>query len=30
MKTRSSETVFAIGGVITFPLLFLSPRVVPN
>lgn len=29
MKTRSSETVFAIGGVITFPLLFLSPSLVP-
>ena len=29
MKTRSSETVFAIGGVITFPLLFLSPALFP-
>jgi ABC-2 type transport system permease protein len=29
MKTRSSETVFAIGGVITFPLLFLSPSLLP-
>ena len=30
MKTRSSETVFAIGGVITFPLLFLSPALVSH
>jgi ABC-2 type transport system permease protein len=30
MKTRSSETVFAIGGFITFPLLFLSPALVPT
>lgn len=29
MKTRSSETVFAIGGVITFPLLFLSSALFP-
>lgn len=29
MKTRSSETVFAIGGFITFPLLFLSTALVP-
>jgi ABC-2 type transport system permease protein len=29
MKTRSSETVFAIGGVLTFPLLFLSPALFP-
>jgi ABC-2 type transport system permease protein len=29
MKTRSSETVFAIGGVITFPLLFLSSALLP-
>jgi ABC-2 type transport system permease protein len=29
MRTRSSETVFAIGGVITFPLLFLSPALFP-
>src|SRR5512147_2450958 len=29
MKSRSSETVFAIGGVITFPLLFLSTALVP-
>jgi len=29
MKTRSAETVFAIGGVITFPLLFLSPALFP-
>ena len=30
MKTRSSETVFAIGGFITFPLLFLSTALVPT
>ena len=30
MKTRSSETVFAIGGFITFPLLFLSTALVPQ
>jgi len=30
MKTRSSETVFAIGGFITFPLLFLSSALVPS
>jgi ABC-2 type transport system permease protein len=29
MRTRSSETVFAIGGFITFPLLFLSPALFP-
>jgi ABC-2 type transport system permease protein len=29
MKTRSAETVFAIGGVITFPLLFLSSALFP-
>ncbi len=29
MKTRSSETVFAIGGFITFPLLFLSSALFP-
>src|SRR5450759_3162218 len=29
MRTRSSETVFAIGGVITFPLLFLSSALFP-
>ncbi len=29
MRTRSSETVFAIGGVLTFPLLFLSPALFP-
>ena len=29
MKTRSSETVFAIGGFITFPLLFMSPALFP-
>lgn len=30
MRTRSSETVFAIGGFITFPLLFLSPALFPT
>jgi ABC-2 type transport system permease protein len=29
LKTRSSETVFAIGGFITFPLLFTSTALVP-
>ncbi len=29
MRTRSAETVFAIGGVITFPLLFLSSALLP-
>jgi ABC-2 type transport system permease protein len=29
MKTRSSETVFAISGFITFPLLFTSPALFP-
>lgn len=30
MKTRSAETVFAIGGFITFPLLFLSTALTPQ
>ena len=30
LKTRSSETVFAIGGFITFPLLFLSTALLPT
>jgi ABC-2 type transport system permease protein len=30
LKTRSAETVFAIGGFITFPLLFLSTALVPE
>jgi len=30
LKTRSSETVFAIGGFITFPLLFLSTALIPQ
>lgn len=30
MRTRSAETVFAIGGFITFPLLFLSTALVPQ
>ena len=29
MRTRSSETVFAIGGFLTFPLLFLSTALFP-
>jgi ABC-2 type transport system permease protein len=29
LRTRSSETVFAIGGFITFPLLFTSTALVP-
>jgi ABC-2 type transport system permease protein len=29
MRTRSAETVFSIGGVLTFPLLFLSPALFP-
>ncbi len=29
MRTRSAETVFAIGGFLTFPLLFLSPALFP-
>jgi len=29
LKTRSSETVFAIGGFLTFPLLFMSTALVP-
>jgi len=29
MKTRSSETVFAIGGFLSFPLLFLSSALFP-
>jgi ABC-2 type transport system permease protein len=30
LKTRSSETVFAIGGFITFPLLFMSTALTPR
>jgi ABC-2 type transport system permease protein len=29
LRTRSSETVFAIGGAITFPLLFMSSALLP-
>lgn len=29
LKTRSSETVFAIGGFLTFPLLFMSTALTP-
>lgn len=30
LKTRSSETVFAIGGFLTFPLLFMSTALTPS
>jgi ABC-2 type transport system permease protein len=30
LKTRSSETVFAIGGFLTFPLLFMSTALTPR
>ena len=30
LKTRSSETVFAIGGFLTFPLLFMSTALTPQ
>ena len=30
LKTRSSETVFAIGGFLTFPLLFMSTALTPK
>jgi ABC-2 type transport system permease protein len=30
LKTRTSETVFAIGGFITFPLLFMSTALTPR
>jgi ABC-2 type transport system permease protein len=29
LRTKSSETVFAIGGFLTFPLLFMSTALVP-
>ncbi len=29
LRTRSAETVFGIGGVLTFPLLFMSTALVP-
>jgi len=29
LKTKSSETVFAIGGFLTFPLLFMSTALTP-
>ncbi len=30
LKTKSSETVFAIGGFLTFPLLFMSTALTPT
>jgi ABC-2 type transport system permease protein len=30
LRTRSAETVFGIGGFLTFPLLFMSTALVPN
>jgi len=30
LKTRSAETVFAIGGFLTFPLLFMSTALTPK
>ncbi|MGI0078934.1 MAG: ABC transporter permease [Nitrososphaerales archaeon] len=30
MRTKSSETVFALGGFVTFPLLFMSTALVPT
>jgi ABC-2 type transport system permease protein len=30
LRTRSAETVFGIGGFLTFPLLFMSDALVPN
>ncbi len=30
LKTKSSETVFGIGGFLTFPLLFMSTALVPS
>lgn len=30
LKTKSSETVFAIGGFLTFPLLFMSTALTPQ
>ena len=29
LRTRSSETVFSLGGILTFPLLFMSTALVP-
>jgi ABC-2 type transport system permease protein len=29
LKTKSSETVFAVGGFLTFPLLFMSTALTP-
>lgn len=29
LKTKSSETVFGLGGILTFPLLFMSTALVP-
>ena len=30
LRTRSSETVFGLGGIVTFPLLFMSTALVPT
>ena len=30
LKTKSSETVFGLGGLLTFPLLFMSTALVPT
>jgi len=30
LKTKSSETVFGLGGIVTFPLLFMSTALVPT
>jgi len=30
LRTRSAETVFGIGGFLTFPLLFMSTALVPQ
>ncbi len=30
LRTRSAETVFGIGGFLTFPLLFMSDALVPT
>ncbi len=30
LRTKSAETVFALGGILTFPLLFMSSALVPT
>lgn len=30
LKTKSAETVFALGGILTFPLLFMSSALIPT